>query len=364
MNKIYNFSSGPSMLPIEVMIQAKKEFYNWNNIGSSVLEISHRSKEFLKLIKNSKKNLRNLLNIPKNYEILFCHGGARGQFSSIPMNLTKKKDIVDYIYSGHWSYQAAKESKKYCNTNIINVSYVKNKKKFILPMKKWKINNQSKYIHYCPNETIEGISIDEEPNFKNKNIIGDFSSTLLSRKINIKKYSLIYASAQKNIGTSGITIIIIKKKLIKSKNKYIPSILNYKIMLENNSIYNTPTNFSWYLSNLVFIWLKKIGGLKEIEKRNIEKSKLLYKKIDNSDFYINNITKKNRSCMNVIFQLKNSKLNNLFLKESNLNNLYALNNHKLFGGMRASIYNAMPIDGVKSLVKFMSYFEKKYKHEN
>ncbi|CAL4321289.1 Phosphoserine aminotransferase [Buchnera aphidicola (Periphyllus testudinaceus)] len=364
MNFVYNFSSGPSMLPIEVMKQAKKEFLNWNNIGSSILEISHRSKEFLMLIKNSKKNLRDLLKIPKNYKILFCHGGARGQFSAIPMNLTKKNDQVDYICSGHWSKSAAKEAKKYCQANIINVSSYKNEKKFIIPMKQWKINNESKYIHYCPNETIDGISINEEPIFKNKHVIGDFSSTLLSRKININKYSLIYASAQKNIGTSGITIIIIKKDLIKNTNRNIPSILNYKIMLENDSLFNTPTNFSWYLSNLIFIWLKKIGGLKEIEKINTKKSNLLYKKIDSSNFYINKIKKENRSQMNVVFELKNKKLNNLFLKESKLNNLFYLKNHKIAGNMRASIYNAMPIKGVKKLVKFMSYFEKKYINMN
>ncbi|NIH41230.1 MAG: 3-phosphoserine/phosphohydroxythreonine transaminase [Buchnera aphidicola (Periphyllus aceris)] len=363
MNKTYNFSSGPSMLPIEVMNQAKKEFQNWNNLGASILEISHRSKEFLNLIKNSKKNLRNLLNVPKNYKILFCHGGARGQFAAVPLNLLKKNDEADYIYSGYWSKKAEEEAKKYCCTNIINTISLHNKKKYIIPMKKWKINNKSKYIHYCPNETIEGISIHEEPMFKNKYIIGDFSSTLLSRPIDVNKYSLIYASAQKNLGTSGITIIIIKKELIKKSKQNVPSILNYKTMLEYNSIFNTPTNFSWYLSNLVFLWLKKKGGLKKIEKINIKKSNLLYKKIDSSNFYINNIKKENRSIMNVVFKLKNEKLNNLFLKESLLNNLYSLKNHKVAGGIRASIYNSMPIEGIKLLVKFMSYFEKKYKYE-
>ncbi|CAL4321408.1 Phosphoserine aminotransferase [Buchnera aphidicola (Sipha maydis)] len=359
-NYIYNFSAGPSMLPIEVMNKAHQEFKNWCNLGVSVLEISHRSEEFLHLIKNSKKHLRNLLKIPENYKILFFQGGARGQFSAIPMNLTRKKNFTDYICSGHWSNQAAIEAQKYCCPNFINVVSKINNKKIVLPMNKWKINNQSDYIHYCPNETIEGLAIYEEPNFKDKNIIGDFSSTLLSRKINIKKYSLIYASAQKNIGTSGITIVIIKKKLIKKSNFLVPSILDYKIALKNNSLFNTPVNFSWYLSSLVFKWLKKIGGIEEIEKINIKKSKILYKFIDKSKLYRNKIHKNNRSCMNVIFTLKNEKLNNIFLHESRLHGLYALKNHKIAGGMRASIYNAMPIEGVKKLINFMLLFEKKY----
>ncbi|NIH16822.1 MAG: 3-phosphoserine/phosphohydroxythreonine transaminase [Buchnera aphidicola (Periphyllus lyropictus)] len=360
MNHIYNFSAGPSMLPLEVMNKAKKDFKNWCNLGSSVLEISHRSQEFLSLVKNSKQDLRDLLNIPLNYEILFFQGGARGQFSAIPMNFTTKNDQVDYIYSGYWSMEAAKEAKKYCKTKIINVISEFNKKKSIIPYKKWKINSKSNYIHYCPNETIEGISIYEEPVFKNKILIGDFSSTLLSRKINIKKYSLIYASAQKNIGASGITIVIIKKKIIRSPKNFVPSILSYKNILENDSLFNTPVNFSWYLSSLIFKWIKKVGGIKKIEKINVEKANLLYKTIDKSKFYNNYIHKKNRSNMNVVFQLKNKKLNDIFVKEAKLKNLYALNNHKILGGIRASIYNAMPIQGIKKLIKFMIYFEKKY----
>ncbi|CAL4321497.1 Phosphoserine aminotransferase [Buchnera aphidicola (Chaitophorus sp. 3695)] len=360
MNNIYNFSAGPSMLPIAVMKKAHQDFRNWCNLGSSVLEISHRSKEFLELVKNSKNDLRELLNIPNNYKILFCHGGARGQFSAIPMNLTKKKNQVDYICSGYWSKKAAEEAQKYCRTNIINVVQKINNVKYILPYQQWNINSNTDYIHYCPNETIEGIAIYEEPVFKNKNIIGDFSSTLLSRVIDISKYALIYASAQKNIGASGITIIIVNKKFLNKSNKLVPSILNYKIMYDNNSLFNTPTNFSWYLSSLIFKWLKKIGGVHKIEEINQEKSKLLYQIIDSSNFYKNFIHEKNRSQMNIVFELKNEFLNNLFIKEAQLNNLYALKNHKIAGGIRASIYNAMPLKGIKKLVKFMLYFKKKH----
>lgn len=360
MKYIYNFSAGPSMLPISVMEKAHRDFRNWCNLGSSVLEISHRSEEFLKLIKDSKNDLRELLNIPYNYEILFCHGGARGQFSAVPMNLTKKNSQVDYVCSGYWSTKAAEESKKYCQTNIINVIQKVNNIKYVIPCQKWNISLNSDYVHYCPNETIEGIAIYEEPILKNKHIIGDFSSTLLSRVIDIKKYSLIYASAQKNIGASGITIIIIKKILLQKSKNLIPSILDYNVIYNHDSLFNTPTNFSWYLSSLVFQWLKKIGGIKKIEEINIEKSKLLYQVIDSSNFYKNFISKKNRSHMNVVFKLKNELLNNLFIKEAQLNNLYALKNHKIAGGIRASIYNAMPLDGVKQLIKFMLYFKKKY----
>ncbi|MCW5197712.1 3-phosphoserine/phosphohydroxythreonine transaminase [Buchnera aphidicola] len=360
MNYIYNFSAGPSMLPISVMKKAHQDFRNWCNLGSSILEISHRSKEFLELQKNSKNDLRELLNIPNNYEILFCHGGARGQFSAIPMNLSEKNSQVDYIYSGYWSKKAAEEAQKYCKTNIIHVLQEIDNIKYVLPYHKWNINLNSDYIHYCPNETIEGIAIYEEPIFKNKNIIGDFSSTLLSRVIDISKYSLIYASAQKNIGASGLTIIIVKKELLKKSKKFTPSILDYNIMYNYDSLFNTPTNFSWYLSSLIFKWLKKIGGIQKIEEINQEKSKLLYQVIDSSNFYKNFVHKKNRSQMNVVFQLKNKFLDNLFVKEAQLNNLYALKNHKIAGGIRASIYNSMPLAGIKKLVKFMLYFKKKY----
>lgn len=360
MSYIYNFSAGPSMLPDSVMKKAHQEFRNWCNLKSSVLEISHRSPEFLKLVKNSKNDLRELLNIPNEYEILFCHGGARGQFSAIPMNLTQKNSKVDYICSGYWSKKAAEEAQKYCQTNIINVIKKNNNIKYIIPYSKWKINPKINYIHYCPNETIEGIAIYEEPVFSNTNIIGDFSSTLLSRVIDVRKYALIYASAQKNIGASGITIIIIKNKLLKKSKNLIPSILDYQVMFKNDSLFNTPTNFSWYLSSLIFKWLKKIGGIKKIEEINTEKSKLLYKFIDSSKFYKNDIYKKNRSQMNVVFKLKNKFLENLFIKEAQINNLYALKNHKIAGGIRASIYNAMPIEGVKKLIKFMLHFERKY----
>jgi len=360
MNLIYNFSAGPAMIPRDVIFQAQEELHNWNHMGCSIMEISHRSKEFMQVALEAEKDLRDLLNVSNSYEILFCQGGARGQFSAVPMNLLGNLKNADYINSGYWSNCAFLEAKKYCIPKNILIKKIKNGKSFLLTPSKWKISNTSAYIHYCPNETIDGMSIYEEPRFKNKIIVGDFSSFILSRRIKIENYGLIYAGAQKNIGPSGITIILIRKDLIGFASKISPSIFNYHTVSKHNSMFNTPPTFSWYLSGLVFKWLKKQGGIKEIEKINQKKSSLLYKVIDNSDFYINNIDKKNRSQMNVIFYLYDSKLNDIFLKEANNVGLNALKGHSVIGGMRASIYNAMPLVGVQSLAEFMLYFEKKY----
>ncbi|QCI26773.1 3-phosphoserine/phosphohydroxythreonine transaminase [Buchnera aphidicola (Thelaxes californica)] len=362
MNNIYNFSAGPAMLPKEIMLKAQNQLLNWNNLGVSILELSHRSTEFIYFFKKCIENLRYLLNIPKEYTILFCHGGARGQFSAIPMNLLNQQDTTDYICSGFWSQAAAKEAKKYCYVNVINIIQKKTCGNIsLIPMKEWPIQNNSKYIHYCPNETIEGIAIEEEPIwFQNRKIIGDFSSTLLSKEINIKKYAMIYASAQKNVGVSGLTIVIIKKELLCLNNKFIPSILNYSTLYNSQSMFNTPATFSWYIAGLIFKWLINLGGVKSIEKKNNKKSSYLYHFIDHSKFYHNNIEKKYRSKMNVTFDLKNKELTNVFVKEAIEYKLLALKGHVARGGIRASLYNSMPFSGVKKLVKFMSLFEQKY----
>jgi phosphoserine aminotransferase len=361
MNVVYNFSAGPAMIPKDVLEQAKKELKNWNQSGSSIMEISHRSDEFIQVALEAEKDLRDLLMIPDSFTVLFCQGGARGQFSAVPMNLLgNHSKSPDYINSGYWSNCALIEAKKYCTPKSIFITKMINEKISLLPIEEWNINKNSAYIHYCPNETIEGLSIYQEPIFDNKIVIGDFSSFILSRSINIENYDLIYAGAQKNIGPAGITIIIIRKTLIEYYSKISPSILDYKKISKHNSMFNTPPTFAWYLSGLVFKWLKKKGGLKKIEILNQEKSDLLYKKIDNSDFYINRIDKRNRSQMNVIFYLIKPELNNVFLKEALELGLTSLRGHSLVGGMRASIYNAMPLEGIKSLIKFMSYFENRY----
>lgn len=363
MKKIFNFSAGPSMLPIQVKNQIKKELYNWNNLGISVMEISHRSAEFIQLAQNAQKNLRDLLNIPWNYKILFCHGGARAQFSAIPMNLLHKStNSIDYVNTGYWSYNAAIESKKFCNPHIINVlDYTKNELCYIKSISEWAVSKNNSYIHYCPNETINGISTDNIPSCFNKIVIADFSSTLLSRPIEIDKFGLIYASAQKNIGIAGLTVLIIREDLIKlSQNQKTPSILNYQILSTYQSMFNTPVTMSWYVANLIFEWLKNQGGLKKMQAYNKIKSDLLYHTIDHSDLYYNRIEPKNRSNMNISFFLKKEHLNHLFLKESKNYGLYGLKGHKALGGMRASLYNAMPLEGVQTLIKFMKWFAETY----
>ncbi|HMI77109.1 MAG TPA: 3-phosphoserine/phosphohydroxythreonine transaminase, partial [Buchnera sp. (in: enterobacteria)] len=343
MKKNYNFSAGPAMLPKAVLKEVKNDLYNWKGLDRSVMEISHRSKYFMNFIEETEYNLRTLLNIPNNYKVLFCQGGARGQFSAIPMNLLSHiSNMPDYINSGYWSKLAGIEAARYCNPHIIDVRKKKNKKIFILPMSEWKIKLNTAYIHYCPNETIDGIAIREDPNFSSKIIIGDFSSTILSYQINIKNYGIIYASAQKNIGPSGITVIIIRDDLLISSKNLVPSILSYRVLYENNSMFNTPPTFSWYLSGLVFKWLIKIGGIKKIQEINKKKALLLYQTIDNSAFYFNNVHDNNRSYMNVPFKLHNTHLTKMFLKEAYNNGLYDLRGHSAVGGCRASIYNAMP----------------------
>ncbi|CAL4322286.1 3-phosphoserine/phosphohydroxythreonine transaminase [Buchnera aphidicola] len=360
MNVVYNFSAGPAMIPKIVLRQAKKELQNWKQLRLSVMEISHRSKDFIDIAEESEKDLRDLLRIPESYKVLFCQGGARGQFSAVPMNLLSNSQNVDYINSGYWSQCAEIEARKYCIPNNINIKTICNNVVSLLPMSQWNISKYAKYIHYCPNETIDGIAIYEEPNgFKNI-IIGDFSSVLLSRDINIENYDLIYAGAQKNIGPAGITIIIIRESLLRNTTSLPPSILDYRILSKYNSMYNTPPTFSWYLSGLVFKWLKKQGGLKKIEKKNEIKSRLLYKTIDNSNFYTNNISAKNRSKMNVVFNIIDPKLNEIFLKTAYEYGLIGLRGHSVVGGIRASIYNAMPLSGVRCLVEFMLHFQNRY----
>lgn len=362
MTKIYNFNAGPSMLPKEVLIHVQKELINWKKLGVSVMEISHRNKEFIQLAEETEQNLRDLLNIPNNYKVLFCHGGARAQFAAVPGNLlTGTKNIfADYIDSGYWSHSAFIEAKKYCKPRNINIKILLQNRRYLLPMKQWNISANSSYIHFCSNETIEGISIHENPIFENKIIVADCSSDILSRPIEINKYGLIYASAQKNIGPSGMTIVIIREDLLGNANSYIPSILNYTILSKNKSMFNTPTTFTWYVANLVFKWLKKQGGIKEIYKINKIKADLIYKIIDRNNFYCNDIHNQNRSYMNVCFSLSNSLLEPIFLKESHNAGLCFLKGHRILGGIRASIYNAMPLQGVKELVKFMLYFENHY----
>ncbi|WP_288501435.1 3-phosphoserine/phosphohydroxythreonine transaminase [uncultured Enterobacter sp.] len=360
MTQVYNFSSGPAMLPVEVLRRAEQELTNWHGLGTSVMEISHRSKEFIAVAEAAEQDFRDLLKIPDNYKVLFCHGGARGQFAAIPGNLLGEATTADYIDGGYWAHSAIKEAEKYCTPNIIDIKTTLDGKRALLPMRDWQLSKEAAYVHFCPNETIDGIAINEEPDFGDKVVVADLSSTILSRPLDVSRYGLIYAGAQKNIGPAGLTLVVVRDDLLGKAQRHVPSILDYDVLAKNDSMFNTPPTFAWYLSGLVFKWLKEKGGISEMDKLNQAKADLLYSTIDNSDFYLNEIASDNRSRMNVPFQLADSSLDELFLEQSLQAGLHALKGHRVAGGMRASIYNAMPLEGVKALTDFMTEFERRH----
>ncbi|AKJ42620.1 3-phosphoserine/phosphohydroxythreonine transaminase [Pragia fontium] len=360
MAQVFNFSAGPAMLPVEVLRQAQQELCDWQGLGTSVMEISHRSKEFIQVAETAEQDLRDLLKVPDNYKVLFSHGGARAQFAAVPLNILGNHNQADYIDGGYWAHSAVQEAEKYCNPNVIDVKTNVNGLMGIKPMKEWALNDKSAYVHYCPNETIDGVAIDEQPDFGDKVVVADFSSTIMSRPIDVSRFGLIYAGAQKNIGPAGITVIIVREDLLGKARKETPSILDYSVLDANDSMFNTPPTFAWYLSGLVFKWLKAQGGLTEMARRNEEKSSHLYNFIDNSDFYRNGIAIANRSWMNVPFQLADGELDKVFLEEANAAGLHALKGHRVLGGMRASIYNAMPLAGIQALTEFMADFERRH----
>ncbi|WP_336797562.1 3-phosphoserine/phosphohydroxythreonine transaminase [Erwinia aphidicola] len=360
MSQVFNFSSGPAMLPVEVLRRAEQELCNWQGLGTSVMEISHRSKEFIQVAEEAEKDFRDLLKIPSNYKVLFCHGGARAQFAAVPMNLLGQHSTADYIDGGYWAASAVKEAQKYCTPNVIDAKTTVAGLRGIKPMSEWALSYNSAYVHFCPNETIDGIAIHETPDFGDKVVVADLSSTILSTPLDVSRYGVIYAGAQKNIGPAGLTLVVVREDLLGQARKELPSILDYKVLAENESMFNTPPTFAWYLSGLVFKWLKEQGGVHELDKRNQAKADLLYGTIDSSDFYRNDVAVANRSRMNVPFQLADSALDKLFIDESFAAGLHALKGHRVVGGMRASIYNAMPLEGVKALTDFMVDFERRH----
>ena len=356
MTKIYNFAAGPAILPAAVLQQAASEMQDWHGCGVGVMEMSHRGAEFSQIAAEAEADFRELLAIPSNYKVLFLQGGAHLQFSMIPLNLLGSKTSADYINTGEWSKKAIAEAQKYCTVNVAASSADKNFT-YCPEFSEWRLNKDAAYVHYTSNETIGGVEVFGTPNTGDVALVADMSSHILSRAIDISKYGLIYAGAQKNIGPAGLTIVIIREDLIGHARADTPTMLNYKIHADNGSMYNTPPTYGIYMAGLVFKWLKAHGGLHAMELRNIEKSALLYECLDNSDFYSCPVNVKNRSRMNVPFTIKNSSLDAKFLKEAEQHGLLQLKGHKLVGGMRASIYNAMPIEGVKTLVQFMRDFE-------
>lgn len=346
------------MLPVEVLERAAKEMKDWHGSGMSVMEMSHRGKEFVSIAKKSESDLREIMAVPDNYKVLFLQGGASSQFAMVPMNLLKGKDSADYINTGYWSKKAINEAKRYCKVNIAATGELRNFTT-IPPRAEWKLNPESAYVHYTPNETIGGVEFQEIPDVGNIPLVADMSSTILSRPIDVSKFGLIYAGAQKNIGPAGLTIIIIREDLIGEPIPNTPTMLSYKTHVEAESMYNTPPTYSWYIAGLVFEWIKKKGGLKVMAEINKRKAEKLYNFIDNSGFYNNPIDPACRSWMNIPFTLKNPELDKNFLEEAEKKGLAALKGHRSVGGMRASIYNAMPEEAVDILIAFMSEFKKK-----
>ncbi len=357
MSAVYNFCAGPAMLPKAVMEKAQAEFLNWNNTGCSVMELSHRSKEFMAVAEQAEADIRALMAIPDNYKVLFCHGGGRGQFSAIPLNLLPSGGHAEYIVTGSWSNIAAKEAKNFGDIRTQNVVEEVDGIKQVKPFSQWRVSPDAAYVHYCPNETVDGIEIFDVPSFGDIPIVADMSSTILSHQIDVAKFGVIYAGAQKNIGPSGLTIVIVREDLLGKASQQTPCIMNYTTSAEHGSMYNTPPTYAWYLAGLVFDWLKTLGGVSKIETVNQEKAALLYQFIDSSVFYNNNIDAANRSRMNIPFWLTNESLNSRLLAQAEEQGLLALEGHRMVGGMRASIYNAMPLEGVEKLVDFMKKFE-------
>lgn len=354
----YNFCAGPAMLPTEVMEQAQQELLNWQQHGCSVMEMSHRSKPFIQLAAQAEQDLRDLLTIPDNYKVLFMHGGGRGQFSAVPLNLLDNGRHADYVVSGAWSKAATEEAVKFGKITTADIRS-KNEAglRTLLHPEQWQISADAQYLHFCPNETVDGLEFTSLPQTEVP-LIADLSSTILSRPLDVSRYGVIYAGAQKNIGPSGLTLAIVREDLLPAENKVIPSVLDYRLAAENDSMFNTPPTFAWYLAGLVFKWLKKQGGVTEMATRNQLKANLLYGYIDKSDFYRNDVDTAYRSWMNVPFLLADDRLNDMFVEQAEQQGLLALKGHRMVGGMRASIYNAMPVEGVQTLIGFMQEFER------
>ncbi len=356
MSQVYNFSAGPAMLPVQVMKQMKEELLEYGNAKASVMEISHRGADFMAMAEKSERDLRDLMNIPDNYKVLFLQGGASSQFSMVPINLLRGKTTANYAHTGHWSKKAIAEAQRYCDVNIC-VDSSHNKYTDIADFKDWHINEKGAFLHYTPNETIAGLEFDYIPETEQP-LVADMSSTILSREIDVSKYGVIYAGAQKNIGIAGLTIVIVREDLVGNVAAHQPILFDYATQINNDSMYNTPSTYPWYVAGRVFEWLKEQGGLSVMAKINEHKAKTLYAAIDGSDFYSNPVVERYRSWMNVPFLLANEALNDLFLKKAAERDLITLKGHRSVGGMRASIYNAMPQEGIDTLVGFMQDFEK------
>ena len=359
MARVINFSAGPAVLPEQVLRKAAAEMLDWHGSGMSVMEMSHRGKEFIAIHAQAEADLRELLAVPKSYKVLFLQGGAIAQNAVVPMNLLRGRTQADYVNTGEWSKKSIKEAKKYCAVNVA-ASSEDRAFSYIPPPETWKLSTDAGYVHICSNETIGGLEYHWVPDTGEVPLVADMSSHILSRPVDVAKYGLIYAGAQKNIGPAGLTIVIVRDDLIGRALPITPSAFDYKQQADSDSMLNTPPTYGVYIAGLVFQWLKKQGGLAEMEKRNIAKAKILYEHLDRSRFFLSPVATQDRSRMNVPFKLKNEALDAEFLKGAEQRGMVQLKGHRSVGGMRASIYNAMPVEGLRTLVEYMREFEAKH----
>ena len=346
------------MLPLEVLQEARDELLDWGGSGMSVMEISHRSKSFVEVATRAEFDLRSLMSIPTNYKVLFMQGGASAQFSLVPLNLSAPDSTADYINTGHWSQRGITEAARYCTVHVAGDAGGDYRR--VPPQSELRFSGSAAYAHYTPNETISGVEFDYVPETGAVPLVADMSSSILSRPIDVAKFGMIYAGAQKNIGPSGLTVVIVREDLLGRARPDTPHVFDYKAIADNQSMLNTPPTFAWYMAGLVFKWLRAAGGVAEIGKRNQAKAAMLYACIDGSRLYRNSVAADARSWMNVTFTLNNPALDAEFLDAAAAAGLKGLKGHRVVGGMRASLYNAMPIDGVEKLCNFMRDFERRH----
>ena len=353
--RVFNFGAGPAAMPVEVLEKAKWELVNWHEAGMSVMEMSHRGKDFMAVAAEAEADLRELAAIPATHKVLFLQGGATMQFSAVPMNLLGSAKTIDFVNTGEWSTRAIAEARKYAQVNVAASSEDRHFT-YVPRQSGWKLTPGAAYVHVCTNETIGGVEYQWTPDTGEAPLVADMSSHILSRPLEVARYGLIYAGAQKNIGPAGLVVVIVREDLLGHAMADTPSVLDYKLQSDADSMLNTPPTFSLYLAGLTFKWLLERGGLAAVERENIRKSKRLYDYIDSQDFYSNPVVREDRSRMNVPFRLRNESLDASFIAQAEARGLSQLKGHRLVGGMRASIYNAMPYEGVEALVEFMEEF--------
>jgi phosphoserine aminotransferase len=356
MTRVYNFSAGPAALPESVLRQAAAEMLDWHGSGMSVMEMSHRGKEFISIANEAEALLRELLAVPANYKVLFMQGGAIGENAIVPMNLLRGRTGIDFVDTGEWSKKSIKEAKKYATARVVASSAATGYDR-VPPRADWQLDPEAAYVHVCSNETIGGVEYHFTPEVGAVPLVADMSSNLLSRPVDVAKYGLIYGGAQKNIGPAGLTLVIVREDLIGQALPITPSAFDFAVVAENDSMYNTPPTYAIYIAGLVFQWIKARGGLAAMEAHNRAKAALLYDFLDATDFYRSPVQREARSLMNVPFKLKDDALDAAFLKGAEARGMVQLKGHRSVGGMRASIYNAMPVEGVMALVAYMKEFE-------